>query len=492
MKAQLLGSLGARLASVRVGSLSALVVDSSLAPAGKPPGRKACWRVSLNAVGRWLALAGAGLLTVQGCAVLATGRPQSRIELGEPVATEQLSRLQEPPVPQVEVRVDHLRAEVQVLAVRRCVAQQLRSQPRTQVQWTGYPRWAWSLAAVEAGAAIGAWHLGKEAQDGATAWAWRGAAVALVAAAAVDVWRIAGQGQPLQRAALPALAEFGRWRLVTCGSEPAASHQIALRGGRADWHTAVDLSGSATIAVDQLPVRSFPYQSPLAEVTCAGCPSTPLILDAAAAADLVIARQDLQDLETWLALHPGHPAAAQVAAARLLVVQTQKAERQQAQRAAERALEEGDLASAAQAVRRCQDAASTPAPACDELGKRVDDRFVAVQLDQGRRALARGAAAEAEAALYRCTLVERRRPACQELQALIAQAREQALAAQRELALQRAGARDAGLWLGVRHQCRRGPRSACRAAVERCLAGSPEHALCLQKQAWLQRRRQGR
>lgn len=421
----------------------------------------------------------AGLLVLQGCAGLATGRLERRIVLGQRLEAERLSGLQEPPVPQLALDLSHLQVHVQVAAVRRCVAQQFVSQARTEQRWTGFPPWAWTIVAAEAGAGLASSRFGLQAsENSASFWPWMAAAALWTGLAAADAWQLATQGQQRQSAPLPPLEEFGSWRLTPCGEEPAPGVEIAVRGGRAAWNTSVGLSGAATIAVDQLPARSFPYQRPFAEVTCAGCASAELTLEAEAAADLVLQRLDLEDLETWLVLHPGHALGQRVASARQQVIQAQRLDREQARRAAELALSQDDLASAGQAVRRCQDAARSPAPLCDELGRRVEDRFVAIQLDQGKRALARGAAGEAEAAHYRCTLVERLRPACQELQRLIAEHREQLLEQQMELAARSVRARDAGLWLAVRHQCRRASKRACRAATERCLASSPEHALC--------------
>lgn len=444
-----------------------------------------------GAIKPWLPATALGLVLLQGCATLLTSRPNSRVVVAESMESEQISALQEAPVPQISLRVDQLRAHVQLQAMRRCVAQKVHTRPRVEETWTTYVSWGWFLAAAEAGAGAAAWQAGKEAVDGSLAnWAWAGAALALIGATAVDVWHLGGQNPQRRQLPLASQEEFGSWRLVTCGSEAVNGGELTLHGGRADWRAAVDASGSATIAVDELPMRSFPYQRPLAEIACGGCSPVPLVIDPAFAAQLVIARMDLEDLETWLLLHGGHPDAPRVAAERAKLVQAQQSVRLQARRAAESALEQGDLASAAQAVRRCQDAAKTPAPACDELGRRVEDRFVAIQLDQGRRALARGAPAEAEAAHYRCTLIDRQRPACQELERLLASARKQALTAAQELASQRLRARDAGLWLAVRHRCRRGPIGACKAAVARCLAVNQEHELCLQKRAAIAKGRQ--
>ena len=430
------------------------------------------------AVSLWASLAVIGLCLSSGCAALFTGHQETRQLLGTRVGSERLSPLQEPPVPQLSVQVSELEARVQVTATKRCVAQQVWTQPRTEQTWTGYPAWAWAIAAAEIGFAALLQVPPPDSEPKADAWPKTVTAVLMAGAAVADVWLLAGQGRAPQTLQLAPLEDFGQWRLTTCGSAPAVGVELTFRGGRADWHAALDPSGCVTLAVDQLPARSFPYQRPLAEVMCSGCGTAELALDADAAAALVLARRDLEDLETWLVLHPGHHRGSGVADARQQLLLGQRAQREQARRAAELALEQGDLASAAQAVRRCQEVARSPAPACDALGRQVDDRFVALQLAQGRRALGLGAVAEAEAALYRCTLVERQRPACLDLERSIVAFRQQLADAKHELAEQQRRARDAGLWLAVRHQCRRGTVRACRVATQRCLVANQEHEQC--------------
>lgn len=416
-----------------------------------------------------------------GCAAVWSGQTQQRIATGAAGWSETSSPLHGDSVREIEVAVSGLRAEVSLAAVQRCVVQRMRQVPRTEISWTSYPRWAWGIAAGEAAVAAGAWQLADQNWLGErnAPLLWASAAIA-AAAAAVDAVAASGWLSREQTRPAPPLQELEDWRVVHCGRTPIPAAPFAVHGGRADWPGAVDLSGRATLDLLALPERSFPYQTPFAELSCDGCRRVALAIAPEAGAQLVLARRDIDDLDTWLVLHASNGLHPQVAAARKQLLDDQARARQTALRAAQSAYDQGDLGAAAQAVRGCQSLARTPAPACDALGRLIEDRFAQQQLALGRQAVAKGDLDQAEAALYRCTVLDAQRPACGELQQLIAAEREAQARRSQALVDARQSARDTGLRLALRRPCRRPASKACQAAVARCLALSPQHRECLQ------------
>lgn len=436
--------------------------------------------------GRVLRTAGAIGLAVSvclstGCAAAWSGQPQLRTEAGAAGWSETSAPLHGDSVREIEVAVSGLRAEVTAAAVQRCVVQRMRQVPRTEISWTSYPRWAWGIAAGEAAVAAGAWQLADQNWLGErnAPLLWASAAIS-AAAAAVDAVAASGWLSREQTRPAPPLQELEDWRVVHCGRTLLPAAAFAVHGGRADWPAAVDLSGRATLDLSALPERSFPYQAPFAELSCDGCRRVALVISPEAGAQLVLARRDVDDLDTWLILHPSSAMRPQVAAAYRQLLDDQARARQHALRAAQSAYDQGDLGAAAQAVRGCQSLARTPAPACDALGRLIEDRFAQQQLALGRQAVARGDLDQAEAALYRCSVLDAQRPACGELQRLIAEEREVQARRSQALVDARQSARDTGLRLALRRPCRRPASKACRAAVARCLALSPQHRDCLQ------------
>ncbi len=431
-------------------------------------------------IGRAIGLAVSVCLSA-GCAAAWSGQAQLRMATGAAGWSESSSPLRDDSVREIEVAVSGLRAEVTAAAVQRCVVQRMRQVPRTEISWTSYPRWTWGIAAGEAAVAVGAWQMADQNRQGerSTPLLWASAAMA-AAAAAVDAVAASGWLSREQSRPAPPLQELEDWRVVQCGRTPLPAAAFAVHGGRADWPAAVDLSGRATLDLSVLPERSFPYQTPFAELSCDGCRRVALAISPEAGAQLVLARRDVDDLDTWLILHASSAMRPQVAAAYRQLLDDQARARQHALRAAQSAYDQGDLGAAAQAVRGCQSLARTPAPACDALGRLIEDRFVQQQLALGRLAVARGDLDQAEAALYRCSVLDAQRPACGELQRLIAEEREAQARRSQALVDARQNARDTGLRLALRRPCRRVASTACRAAVARCLALSPQHRECLQ------------
>jgi hypothetical protein len=357
----------------------------------------------------------------------------------------------------------------------------MRQVPRTEINWRSYPRWTWGIAAGEAAVAVGAWQIADQNWLGErnAPLLWATAAIA-AAAAAVDTVAASGWLSAEQSRPAATLQEFEEWRVVQCGRTLLPAAAFAVHGGRADWPAAVDLSGRATLDLSTLPERSFPYQTPFAELSCDGCRRVALAIDPEAGAQLVLARRDVDDLDTWLALHASSALRPQVRAAHRQLLDDQARARQHALRAAQSAYDQGDLGAAAQAVRGCQSLARTPAPACDALGRLIEDRFAQQQLALGRQAVARGDLDQAEAALYRCSVLDAQRPACGELQRLIAAERDAQALRSQALVDARQSARDTGLRLALRRPCRKPASKACQAAIARCLALSPQHRDCLQ------------
>ena len=360
-----------------------------------------------------------------------------------------------PPHRKLVVQTKGLRVSAQVTDLTLCVEHRGMRIARTQHSETDFPAWAWAAWATEVAVVGGAGWLaaGATARDGvpeAVGSVAGPAAIGLGIAAIVELTQLLGWGHAPRDEPLPPKETLQPPTLVVCGRTTPAGIAVTA----ASEHTAVQaytVGDSADFDAATWPATGFPYAAPFAKIHCERAESLPLFLHPAAAAGLVLARNGLHDLETWLYLHGGDPAAVAVGRRRDAHLAQLRALQEEALREARLAFGEGDLTAAAGAARRCLSVAHLAAPACQRMLLAVDDQFIVQQLAAGRSALVRQDFAAAARAVYRCLLVDRTRPSCLAFQA-------EAAAAEKALAVKTLYAAIAAA-----------DAPAARAALDRCL-----------------------
>ncbi len=362
------------------------------------------------------------------------GTPRMTTVAGPPVAYHSQTALADAPLRRhLQVTTVGLQVRASVIDHRLCVA--LGGTRTTQFAVTdlhyGAPAWLAWAGELAVGAAVVASQVAGLAPRSAAGDGLAAAGATLVVAAIVDAALMASAAlRPADRV-LPAIDVAAVPALVTCGRPLPAETTVTLHSDRGAISAPTDPSGTAVFDAAQWPAAAFPYALPLAKAHCELAEPQPVVLQASAAATLVLARSDLDDMETWLYLHPGDRQRGAVQTARDHLQNRQRAEQRQALAQARQALADEDLALAATAARRCRDASQLPAPACDALLRLVNDRFIERQLALAQTAIRAGHWQAARDAHYRCQLVDRERPGCLQL-ALAIDAAE--LAAHRRVA----------------------------------------------------------
>lgn len=234
-------------------------------------------------------------------------------------------------------------------------------------------------------------------------------------------------------------------------------------GGASSAPTEAD--GVATFVLAELEPAAFPFRATFATVGCDGCADGQVRLAPGDAAALVLARSRLDDLDAFLAVHPAAIEVKAVRAARRAEAERQRQEQVAAADAAAAALEVGDFAGAAAALQRCRSAEIEVLPRCRRLDGQIVQDFARLQQRLVDDAVAVRRFDDADAAVYRCTIVARDHPAC-------ATARDLVTAARVDLWLERA----------VDASQREGFAKAFE-ALQACLDLVPDHPPCLAQAA---------
>lgn len=352
-------------------------------------------------------------------------------QLGPPQRSERTTVIADSTSRRLLVQVDGLQVRGRTEVVQQCLRETVATRSRRDEQTVRAAPWLWAATVGGSLTSVGlvalretqAQDLTTQAQGFVNRPTWLEissvalAVPALVGWVALALWH--GKTATVQREPVEAIL---RNTLIACEERPAPLLPVRVRGGRGDLALISDDNAQFVSDMRTWPARLFPWQSPFASVDCPGCAAVPLAPDASSAVALLLPRQDLDDFETWLALHPVADARATILAARDSEVVRQRASQMEALRGAQLDADKGDLIAAAIGLRRCQTLSRLPSPACDALLRTVEDRFVVGQLQLGEAAAARGDLGQLAAALYRCRLMDSDRPACRRLSDLHAQA----------------------------------------------------------------------
>ena len=373
-------------------------------------------------------------LLVCQCIGLSAARTRSEVVVGDrqPLAESTLLD-SDGPRRKIYLDVNGLLAKVAVVDETLCVQRTGTKISRSLQQTTDYGPLAYAATAVQAAIGLAAATLAVTQTDGENP-AQRIGLAALAgwwlvdaAASAAIIWR----GWPRHAAVeLPSELEMKTPQLVVCATDLPAGVTIAAHSSRNLIAATTDELGRVQWDVGSWPAHQFPYTSPIATVHCPGCQPVDVFLDATPAAQLVVARQDLDDLSNWLRNHRGAPDTARVTQAHQRLLRRVRDQQEDGLRRARKALEEGDLVQAATHARQCTQLARLPAPACERLLQQIDDQFVQVQLTLAKAAIAKEQWQLARDAHYRCRLVDRDRPSCLELGKRIDSWQQQSIAAE--------------------------------------------------------------
>lgn len=394
------------------------------------------------------------VLGAQGCAWLVPTRIEAALEQERTERFVNTSRVADSLQTIWTADVEGLQVRLRAATQERCLAEQGRriAQVKRTTQQT--QAWAWAVWSAEV---LGLGALVANRQPGTDSWA-----LALALPVAVDALLLARTPRGERTEPAETLTLVDAVQVSPCEHNPRAGLAVHIRGDRGERVERTDPSGQLLLLPATWPRAAFPYQQPLATATCVDCPSLPIALTAEDGATLVLSRNELEDYENWILLHGTTARAGEVTRARDAEAVRLRALAHRHLEAARLALGQGELMSAAAAVRACQQVSRLPTPDCDALLQTIIDTFVGRQLVDGEAAARRADLPALEVAAYRCRLMERQRPACARLDTLLTQARASVLQARmtkaihsQDLAQARAAAEQCLTWLGAAEVCAR-------------------------------------
>lgn len=235
---------------------------------------------------------------------------------------------------------------------------------------------------------------------------------------------------------------------------------VTWHGERGDRALRTDSDGHADLDLTTLPPQDFPYRRTLARLEAFHFTDLPLRLPAEVGAALVTARGRLDDLDAWLAVHPGAEAGPRIRELRREVLQRDRQRQDALVQKGLQALDHDRFPEAKAAVTQCGQLAYGPTPACEELDAAITRKFVRQQGTQVQQALQQECFEAAEAAAFRCRVAAPDEALCRQWPARIVQARVEHARRSGEAALVR---RDFGL---------------ARTFAQRCATLAPELPAC--------------
>ena len=197
-------------------------------------------------------------------------------------------------------------------------------------------------------------------------------------------------------------------RRVACNLQPLRNARVTLRGENGELAMRTDADGNAPLDLMTLPVAAFPYRGGIAAVACTDCAPTALRLPEPTAALLVLARRRLDDFDAWLVVHEGAPQADAIRRARTAEVARQRALQDASALDAVNAMDRTDWVAAGRALERCRAVEVDESEGCRQAALALDERFTSGQVADGVTALESFRFEDADLALYRCALVDRR------------------------------------------------------------------------------------
>jgi hypothetical protein len=252
------------------------------------------------------------------------------------------------------------------------------------------------------------------------------------------------------------------WRPpVACHRQPVREAWIALHGERGKTGVRTDGDGRASLDMTLLPADQFPYRGGIVAVACRDCEPAALRVPERVSAELVKQRRRLDDFDAWFVVHEGSPLGYEMAVARAAEQQRQRAAQDAAAAAAEPSLLRNAFGEAMAALRPCWQQELPPSPNCVATEAAIQERFVEQQLRDARIALESFRFDDADEALYRCELIDRRAgSSCRWLRGQFPLYR--LLAA----------------WHEARTAYLAGKSDAAREALDRCLGIDPHHVPC--------------